>query len=100
MTFPSETIDDIFVAHSMQGTGGANGDYVTLVQSDDVVVGLHTQLTTRKWHSLLRWTKVVFLCSFLATVTAAIVVFLGPLLIRKVRPIWLYMIMIFICSEL
>ncbi|PKU72942.1 uncharacterized protein LOC110101894 [Dendrobium catenatum] len=84
MTLPSEAIDDIFVAHSRGGTGDANGDYVGLVQSDDVVIGVQAQLTSTKWDSLLWWTKLVFLCIFLAIVTAAIVVFLGPIILRKV----------------
>lgn len=84
MNFQLDTIDDIFDVHPRRGTGDANGDYVRLVQSDDVVVGLHAPLTTGKWDSLLWWTKAVFLCIFLATVTAAIVFFLGPVLIRKV----------------
>ncbi|XP_020586883.1 uncharacterized protein LOC110029097 [Phalaenopsis equestris] len=84
MNFPSEAIVDIIIAHSRRGTGDANGDYVRLARSDDVVVGLEAQLSATQWEKFLWWTKVVFLCVFLGTVTAAIVFFLGPVLIRKV----------------
>ncbi|KAH0456644.1 hypothetical protein IEQ34_014551 [Dendrobium chrysotoxum] len=69
----------------MGGMGDASGDFVRLPQSYHEESEVQVQLTNNgNWGSLLWWMKVVFLCIVLGAAAAALVIFAGPVVIRKV----------------
>ncbi|XP_020572850.1 uncharacterized protein LOC110019511 isoform X2 [Phalaenopsis equestris] len=68
---------------SKGGMGDANGDFVRLPMSYDEELEAQLPLSNGKWVSLLWWTKVVFLCIVLGAAAAVLVIFAGPLVIKK-----------------
>lgn len=85
MTAGSKIVDDIVVSESKMGLG----DYTALPQSDDPelgrsVAGVQAQCSSRKRCSWLWWIKVAVLCLLLLGAAVVFIIFLGPLLIKKV----------------
>lgn len=64
--------------------GDVDGDYVRLPQRYDAGSEVQAQLAVKKGGFLLWWLKVGLLCIVLAAAAAALVIFCGPLVIRKV----------------
>ncbi|KAL0914170.1 hypothetical protein M5K25_017680 [Dendrobium thyrsiflorum] len=69
----------------MGGMGDASRDYVRLPQNYHEESEVQVQLTNNGNRcSLLWWMKVVFLCIVLGAAAAALVIFAGPVVVRKV----------------
>ncbi|XP_042378253.1 uncharacterized protein LOC121971174 [Zingiber officinale] len=77
MTYQAQDAEGIVVLVTRRGTEDANGDYVTLGDGE-------AHCRRRKWSLIWRWLRVVLLCVFLCAAAAPLVIFVGPLIIRKV----------------
>lgn len=84
MTVRSGIVDEIVVSESKMGPG----DYVRLPQCNDLELGkfagAQAQCSSRKRSSWIWWIKVAFLCFLLLAGAVLIIIFVGPLFIRKV----------------
>lgn len=84
MTVGSGIVDEIVVSESKMGPG----DYVRLPQCNDLELGkfagAQAQCSSSKRSSWIWWIKVALLCLFLLAGAVLIIIFVGPLFIRKV----------------
>ncbi|XP_042389085.1 uncharacterized protein LOC121980886 [Zingiber officinale] len=77
MTFRAQDAEGVVVLVTGLGAEDAIGDYVRLGDADAGSRG-------SKWSSIWWWLRVVLLCVFLCAAAVPLVIFVGPLIIRKV----------------
>lgn len=77
MTYQAQDAEGIVVLVTRLGTEDANRDYVALGDGE-------AYCRRRKWSLIWWWLMVVLLCVFLCAAAAPLVIFVGPLIIRKV----------------
>ncbi|XP_008803302.2 TVP38/TMEM64 family membrane protein slr0305-like [Phoenix dactylifera] len=85
MTYGVQSEDDIVVLGQKMGIGDGSGDYVKLGDLEaGRFVGVPGQCHPKKWNSLWWWMKVVLLSLGLLAGTAAVILCVGPVIIKKV----------------
>ncbi|XP_029123058.1 uncharacterized protein [Elaeis guineensis] len=85
MTYRAQSVDDIVVSGQKMGIGDESGDYVRLGDLEaGRFVGVPGQCCPRKWSSLWWWMKVVLLSLGLLAGAVALILCVGPVIIKKV----------------
>ncbi|KAG1362349.1 TVP38/TMEM64 family membrane protein [Cocos nucifera] len=85
MTYREQSVDDIVVLGQKMGIGDESGDYVSLGDLEaGRFVGVPGQCRRRKWSSFWWWMKVVLLCLCLLAGAVALILCVGPVIIKKV----------------
>ncbi|THU56624.1 hypothetical protein C4D60_Mb11t19210 [Musa balbisiana] len=85
MTYRAQDVENIVVLDTKLGAGEVNGDYVRLGDGEPRrVAGVLPQCPYRRCNSVWWWIRVVLLCICLCAAAVPLIIFAGPLIIKKV----------------
>ncbi|CAL9133742.1 unnamed protein product [Musa acuminata var. zebrina] len=85
MTYRAQDVENIVVLDTKLGAGEVNGDYVRLGDGEPRgVAGVLPQCPYRRCNSVWWWIRVVLLCVCLCAAAVPLIIFAGPLIIKKV----------------
>ncbi|KAJ8511183.1 hypothetical protein OPV22_001617 [Ensete ventricosum] len=85
MTYRAQDVENIVVLDTKLGAGDVNGDYVKLGDGESRrVAGVLPQCPYTRCNSVWWWIRVVLLCVCLCAAAVPLIIFAGPLIIKKV----------------
>ncbi|KAJ8504785.1 hypothetical protein OPV22_005671 [Ensete ventricosum] len=85
MTYRAQDVEGIVDLETKSGAGEVNGDYVRLGDGEPRrFAGVLPQCCSSKCSSLWWWVRVALLCVLLCAAAVPLVIFAGPLIIKKV----------------
>ncbi|RRT53069.1 hypothetical protein B296_00039893 [Ensete ventricosum] len=88
MTYRAQDVEGIVDLETKSGAGEVNGDYVRLGDGEPRrFAGVLPQCCSSKCTSLWWWVRVALLCVLLCAAAVPLVIFAGPLIIKKVPSI-------------
>ncbi|URD80899.1 TVP38 TMEM64 family membrane protein [Musa troglodytarum] len=84
MTYRAQDVENIVVLDAKLSAGEVNGDYVRLGDGEPRrVAGVLPQCPYRRCNSVWWWIRVVLLCVCLFAAAVPLIIFAGPLIIKK-----------------